>query len=497
MTNEAFQILQVARESCEAAIRAGNVDEARQMLAALNTTSAPRELRLPLAHLCRRVGLTQIGMRLLDPIVFPEKGGPHLRLENKATAPEMAEYAVLLQRCGGVEEALRILNRIDSQKFPDALLYQAYCHFNQWDYRSAHSVLEDYLKHSMEPYQALIGRVNLAAALIGVDQIQEAIDLLNQNISDAKAASANRLLGNCYELLGQAQVLSEDFISAEANLALASGLLTGDGSQSELAVMKWQAVIEASRSRSLTPLRKFRALAEAARDWESVRHADFQILRFDFDEKLFHHLLCGSASALYRERVQRALGQTMTESEYIFGEAEAPCLDLTSGKFEGRVVFKKAGKIHQALAVLLKDFYQPRLLGAVFAELFPGEHFDVLTSPSRVHQNFYRLREWISKENLPLEVLEEEGTYAIKIRGPFRFRIPYRRMRLDVDQQILTALREKFSNGQLFSAREGALATSVPLLTFRKFLSRAVSSDDLMRLGAGPSTQYHLNIRRT
>jgi hypothetical protein len=127
---------------CDADIRAGRSAQAAKRLQQLNSVRVPREFRLPLANICRRAGLLNLGMRLLTPIVHPERAKAGVQ----ATSAEMAEYGVLLHRLGATREALQTLDKADPRQVPDALLFRSFCHFSEWEFSGATKALEEYLK---------------------------------------------------------------------------------------------------------------------------------------------------------------------------------------------------------------------------------------------------------------------------------------------------------------------------------------------------------------
>src|SRR4051812_14535658 len=57
---------------CEAAIRKGHTREVASRLKGLSTHEVPRELRLPLANLCRRAGVIPLSGKLLSPLVHAD-----------------------------------------------------------------------------------------------------------------------------------------------------------------------------------------------------------------------------------------------------------------------------------------------------------------------------------------------------------------------------------------------------------------------------------------
>src|SRR4051812_18319008 len=68
------------------------------------------------AALATRAGVPSIALRLLNPVVRPEKG----KLDAPATSQESVEYAAALQGVGAVTESLGILQSIDPERAPNA-----------------------------------------------------------------------------------------------------------------------------------------------------------------------------------------------------------------------------------------------------------------------------------------------------------------------------------------------------------------------------------------
>jgi hypothetical protein len=184
---------------CDQEIRAGRTAQAAKELQQLNTAKVPREWRLPLANLCRRAGLLNTGMRLLTPVVHPER----TKTGDTASNAELAEYGVLLHRIGATREALHTLEKVNTIEVPDALLYRSFCHFSEWEYEGATKALEAYTTQTSSGYMNFVARVNLASAYVGGERFEQALDLLARNIEEARANSYSRLQGNCHELRAQ------------------------------------------------------------------------------------------------------------------------------------------------------------------------------------------------------------------------------------------------------------------------------------------------------
>ncbi|MGE3756457.1 MAG: tetratricopeptide repeat protein, partial [Pseudobdellovibrionaceae bacterium] len=373
---------------CDSEIRAGQVPQARRRLKQTSYGGVPRELALPLANICRRVGLITLGLRILSPLIHPEK---HTH-SAKASDAEVAEFAVLLQRCGAVDEAIELLSKIDSKNLPEVKLYKTFCLFNRWEYADAIDEIRDYLKFELTPYAQMVGRVNLGAALIATDRYEEAIHLLCENIAFAKKNKFRRLEGNCFELRGQAQTLIGNFKFATEDLEVASQILFGEKVSNELAITKWQAVIKSTQTKSAIPLHSFKKLALENGDYEGVRHSDLHTLKIDFDPSLFRHLLFGSPWNSFRKSTQTILGQSIAEQDFIFGSEKTNIFDLATGQIERGSGIPAGGSLHRLLNALLIDFYRPIRTGALFSKMFPGEKFNIFSSPGRIHQVLFRGR---------------------------------------------------------------------------------------------------------
>src|SRR5688572_12946316 len=90
---------------CDEEIRAGRVAEAAKKLSALTPSQIPRPEVLHLANLCRRTALTELGLKILTPVVRPLVNGK----SPPATGAELSEFAILLDRVGAVADALSLL----------------------------------------------------------------------------------------------------------------------------------------------------------------------------------------------------------------------------------------------------------------------------------------------------------------------------------------------------------------------------------------------------
>lgn len=473
---------------CDADIRAGLSSAVKDRLSAINSAQVPREFRLPLANLCRRVAMNEMAMRLLAPVINEAREG----LGEPASQGELAEYAVLLQRFGVIDESMKILKGISHLDVPETLLYQAFCHFNRWEYFESVPLLQSYVQRQVDPYKKLIGEVNLAAALTTTMAFAEARPLLGKIIDQCAREGHRRLQANAFEIRSQIELSEHHFDAAEADLKSAHATLSGDGTVAELSTLKWRAVLQAFRTQNVDALREFRGRAVEFGDWEAVRHSDLNLLRFEFSEELFNYHLFGSPWQGYREIAQRNLGRVISVDHFDFGNAGGKTVDVAQAKLDGKEAFPAGSKLHRALATLAADFYRPVPVGVMFNALFPNEFYDVFSSPNRVHQVLHRLRKWAADQGLGFEIDHGKDGYQLRMIEPLILRVPYEKKDPDSNKEMLRSLHRGSLRGELFSAQECAADLKISLPSARKFLAWAIESGGIEKIGAGSGTRYQL-----
>jgi hypothetical protein len=300
------------------------------------------------------------------------------------------------------------------------------------------------------------------------------------------------LEGNAHEIRAQAYFRSRDLKAARAEAVRAHDLLKSEGTVAALNARKWLAVVSAFEDRDPAPLRKFRAEAGTFGEWEAVRHADLCLLQLEFSPSLFDFHLFGTPWLGYRENAQRTLERVMTSAFFDFGKAGGARFDVAKALLDGRAAFPVGGKMHRVLSGLTSDFYRPLPVGALFSELFPGEHFDIFSSPNRVHQAVFRFRDWAGTAKLPLSIEHSPEGYRLRLTGPLRLTVPYERNVPEAHQEMFKAVAARSGGGVALSLREIAAMTGRPPSAARRFCRWALDKGLFTMSGAGPSTRYHL-----
>lgn len=451
--------------ACDLLIRQGQLHEAARQLSALDSQDLPRKTRAPLAALCRRAGLTSLGLKILGPLVHTNTR----KYIGPALPEELAEYAALLERKGAVKEALFILSEVDARQTPIAFFHKANCHFALWEPDLAAEALEAYLQCQLDEYPRFMGQVHLAQALVMQEKFEAALPMITQNISEASTKGYSRLLVTCLHMRAQLYVTCAKYPLALEDLEAARHISSGDDGLDILIGDKWQAVIRAMVTKDIQPLLTFREQALHAGHWESVREADLYCLKIQFDPMRLDHLLFGTPFEAYREHVRHELKQGPSSSNYVFGTKTGPQIDVFESKQNDEKI-KPTAKIRALLAVLLRDFYRPFGVGGIFAGVFPEERFHFATSPHRVHQLVYRARTWIQEVGLPIEIYEANGKFSLRLTGECGFMLPYESKPQSKCLSLLADLHRHFGIEATFSAQQARKALGFTLTSFNRLL---------------------------
>ncbi|NJL26041.1 MAG: hypothetical protein HC902_13325 [Calothrix sp. SM1_5_4] len=236
-----------------------------------------------------------------------------------------------------------------------------------------------------------------------------------------------------------------------------------------------------------------RAEALAARDWESVRDCDFQELRIRFDDHVFKRLYFGTPYEAYRSRMEREFKLIPVEGHCQLGEPDAPCLDVATGRLLGddHTSLPPGSMPQRILKAMLKDLYRPLRTGGLFSELFHGEHFDIFSSPNRLHQLIRRTRRDLAELNWPLRVIQNKGFYEICPSGPLSLKLSRSNRTFNREDAWLEKIAILFAQSD-FSSVQAASALGLSLATFKRLAKRAIDCGRLERYGAGPKTVYRI-----
>jgi hypothetical protein len=344
--------------------------------------------------------------------------------------------------------------------------------------------------------------MNLAACFQFMDtHHDEKAKLLDSILASSRANSWDRMRKNACELSAQAALDRRDWAAVEDFLRQAETLSSAD----DLLIEKWRAVAAFRRDPDVPEaaerLFALRRRAEAARDWETVRDCDFYRASLWRESDLMAHVYFGTAHRPFRRRVLRASGEWFTiPSRYVWrsaatagGDGEARVFDLVTGRFqEGPVGLRPGLKLMRLFRFLASDFYRSFQLGSAFAHLYPGEYFDVDSSPARVRRTVDRLRGWLAETGLNINIICDEGRFRLSHSGPCALRVPPE-IALAGDRLLLgdqlSRLKEAWPY-RAFSSGQAAECLGTSADHVRELLKSALAQKKVHAEGRGRARRY-------
>lgn len=332
-----------------------------------------------------------------------------------------------------IPEAVAMLSGIDRRVYPEVSQYLAFCHMNQWNYEEAIPLLKTYLGSGPDPYKALVTEVNLASALVLTNRYDEAVPFVERGIAAREGKNYSRLLANWRELRAQIFLAQDKDKECGREISRALALIGGQSTNDQLYLLKWLAVLEARGLKSPEPLLRFREEALGRNDFECVREADLQVLKIEFTQQRFRHLIFGTPWKYFRRRA-------------------------------------------------------PQRVGALFSQLFSGEHYHYLHSPNRVHQLIWRARGWIKSQGLPMTISEREGRFSLQIDSGFGIYVALERAPVTDEDLRLDKLRDSLP--PIFSARDAQQVLQASEPTVRRLIQSALKEGKLQKLRAGSRITY-------
>ncbi|HEX4925441.1 MAG TPA: hypothetical protein VFV50_15215 [Bdellovibrionales bacterium] len=479
-------------EILESMLREGKIGPVRQSLRKVRLSEVPRHEAVRLANIARRAGLSTLSVKLLNPIVRADKN-----LTRRANEAERAEYAAALTQIGARSEALQLLESLDPVKNIETLLFRSFAHFGEWMYAKAVPLLETYIARHPVAYQKLVGKVNLAAALVWESRLEEAQKLLADIISDARAGGFGRLHANALELRAQLYILKYKYTQAERDLDAASKLLKEASVLDDFFVMKWKTLLSVQSRATRSVIEGFARLKEEAlkrKHWETVRDSDFYLARFKSDLDLFTHLYHGTPFESFRRRIEGNLARgqkipTFYSWSLKRGASGAPSLNLRRGETSAGAKMKVGQLQHRMITALAADFYRPVRTATLFSVLFPREFYNPQSSPHRVHQNSLRLRSWLGENGIPLQIEAGPSGYRLVASGPVVLISELGEGPRSRAEELLARAREVFGAGS-FGTQELVSVSGLSKRTVLRFLDEAKASGELEVAAGGRSTRY-------
>ncbi len=487
-------------DQMETSLRLGKIQSVQALLTEIDRTNIPRHCLQRIAAICRRSFRHKLALQILNPVVRPER-----LIRNPAQTGELTEYASSLLYIGATAEAETVFRAI-REELPEVLLGRSFLHFSKWEYDLAIPWLKKYVALTTD-YVKLVGKLNLAAALVNEPQIEDPVPLLEEIVEQARRGGHDLILGNAYELKSQHLILSGNPVFAVDLVAEGLQLQANAKHRYVFFLRKWKAIahllLHPNDPNTHQAIDLIRREAAHIQNWHTLRECDLfkAVALRDFD--LFVHVSVGTPFSGYHHRMKRLLERFWPEcgrvpAHYDWSipsikraSRQGSCWNLAEGTDFFSRGLKQGQILHRLLNLLTVDFYEPRNGGSIFSALFPNEYFCPASSIHRVYDAIARIRQWMIEQEIPFTVEEERGTYSLRALKPCRLRVSSQRdLHTTQEDSFIEKIKDHFSAP--FSSSEAALYLGKSKSSTIRLLNQAVERERLIRMPFGKHTKYKL-----
>ncbi len=172
---------------------------------------------------------------------------------------------------------------------------------------------------------------------------------------------------------------------------------------------------------------------------------------------------------------------------------QAPVFSTLTGEFDlPHLKLKPHSIALNLIKVLSRDFYRGFSVAEIFAHLYPGEFYNTLSSPTRVHQALHRTRSLLSEMRLPLEIRNERGQFHLTNTSPIRLKV-------GLEQPIQYGCEAQFhyfllkTDENVVSAKEVSHILDVSEFTAVACLNWGIEHRLVERIGHTKNARYSIN----
>lgn len=478
----------------------GRHDDVKMAIRKYDLNRIPRSAAASLAEIAWRITEPLLTLKLLNGFVFPENEFAHGPLDR-----EKFIYATALGNLGAVNEAIQIFESIDSGQEPEVNLRKALAYFRVWNYHAAIPLLKDFLgQPDVAPYRRLIGKVNLAAALIVECRYDEAADLLAQIQTECTVNSYLLLLGNTFEMQAQIQFFRRNYDESIGLAESALKLLQAQDGDFYIFAEKWKLVGQAFKKKdhdSISALRAFREKARTLSEWETVRECDLFEAILTSDNRLARQVVLGTPHEAYRQRARRMLGEnipSLGKFNLVLPGSVASDRKFVFNPYEvqsGNEALHSKPQLLALFHALTVDFYRPSHIGLLFQRIYADEKFNSFTSPKRVLTLMKRLNVWFANQGVPLSVRLKKSEFRLVAKGELDVHVQIHRAQvLSKQAGHLTLLREIFKH-RTFSSQRVADAMNLSRSSAQQLIHQGVAAGVIAKQGTGRGTTYAFATR--
>ncbi|OQW46969.1 MAG: hypothetical protein A4S09_16120 [Proteobacteria bacterium SG_bin7] len=478
-------------------LKLGSIKEVQHHLEKINVAKVPRESALPLANIARRSGFHRLAFKIVNPIVRPK----NKLKRTQATPGELCEYAMILLRLGVIEESRSILASPAAKECSERLLYLAFIYFAEWDYQSACDLLESYIAlPDIDSYSKATARVNLAQSYVALEKPEDAIEVINKVVVEAKKLNWRLLHANALQNLADAYLDCKDFSKIHETLDEIRKLIGESHYRYNLYIKRVEACIKLP---DVTMLRQLSDEAFKKREYELFRECNFIEAVATQNEDLFRKVYFGTPYYEYRKRILAIWGKPVDlGNSYLWDlnpkKKSNHVFDVLNGCVEGEIAQIKMGTtIHRLLTIFSENLYKTFKAEALFSYLFPDEFLQPTISTTKVYQIIQRTRRWLSTNHIGFSIGEDHGEYFLTSDKGYKLRISQQTYKpKNVGDQHIARLHEAMGEGAYFNIRNVKDILAVATASANRILKKAVEDGVLLKIGQGRSTEYVFSTQK-
>lgn len=474
-------------------IRAGKTASARKMLLEAVQEGYADHDRYHVASFFRRLSMPFDALKILRPYVYPT--GKKLA---KASVPELAEYASVLEKVGASQESAQLLKNLDAKKYPEIYLFRAFSNFAQWDYKTALKELEEYLKlEQTDKHKRIVALSNFSAALV-YEKDPRAEAVLEDLIKEARKLDYHLAEGYAHLLKLEQTIYSRNWSSVEKILVKAKSFFDESELLEHLLIRKWEWVAliyrEGLSEKSTKMLDEIRAQARKFKHWETLRSCEYHFAVATQDQHAWDRVYYGSPFPEFRKRLETDCKMTIKPSQsFLYGRPKDKSekyiipLPLLALKKSG---LERGELLSHFVQLLFSDFYRPFRIAEIHAHLFNGEHFNPITSPNKVYQVVHRLKAVLHKEQVPILLEEVQGMYRLRPKKDYAVLIPLNLSETSQKKNWRKQLIDNYSTDTPFSLNQAVVLLGVNERTLQRLFGQWIEEGNLVRTGKAKNTRY-------
>lgn len=475
----------------------GHHQQCQEQLDLISVQQIPRDLAWQFAQLASRIQHSIYALKVLYRYIYPKNS-----FDEPARDSEKMVYAYALTNLGAAQEALDLLETVDSEKNPEVYFQKSVAYVKQWDYAKSIPMLKEFIANdSVPPYRKLVAEVNLAAAYICQFDFLKAEQLLFKIQKNCLENNYNLLLGNSFELMAQNYFFQKRYDQALECLEKSFQYLKDQKGIYLFFVEKWKVICNCFQSPSAENLKALQSLRQQSVEkmfWDTTREFDLFEGILKNDEQIVRKVVLGTPSQPYQQRIHQLFGKiTWPRGDYklLLAGATVDC-DLVFNPFEISKSSESLSEKPQLLALyqaLTLDFYRPHYIGAIFKFVYPDERFNPTTSPQRVMRLLERLDSWFKENGWPLAIHFKKSEFALQSNQPIAVVIQ-RGKTISVEEIKWSAVKEQFQD-RTFTVTKLMAVLNLSKSTAVRLLTQALEDGLISKSGVGRSTQYRFRSR--